>query len=303
MRFFDVLQLMLTIFFAIAAGYYANRKGFMGGQTDEKVSSILMNITVPCMTRGAVLAGDTLPELGEILSVLKVAAVFYGLQAIFALVLPRFLGGSSGEKGVWRYALLFSNAVFIGYPVAVGLFGPEALFFAVILALPSGVMAYTLGPLLLVGVKRFDWKKMFSPCVIASVLSLIFALTRVRLPAIVGESLSFVGDITVPLSLLLVGSKLAGLPARRIFGTPRLWGLSLARLVVLPAALWLILRSGGTNSMVMGIAVIQIAMPVAVNGTMLCIEHGGDIESMAQATFLSTLLSIVTIPLVAAVLL
>ena len=246
MNFWDVFSEMLVILFAIAAGYAANRLGYLGGETDQKVSKLLLNITMPAMIVAAVITGEELPELGTILSILEVGVVFYLLEAVFALVVPRFLPGTQGQKGVWRYALAFPNVGFIGYPVAVALFGDGALFYAAILALPFNLLSYSLGPLLLAGAARFRWKQLFTPCIVASVLGLVLAL---------------------------------------------------------PVALCLVLRALGIDSLVLGIAVTQMAMPVAVNGTLLSMEYGGDTECMAQITFLTTAASIVTIPIVAVLLL
>lgn len=303
MSFFDTLCEMLVILFAIALGYCANRMGIMGGEMDQRVSKLLLRITMPAMILAAVITGDTLPGLAEVLSILKVGLVFYLLETLFMLVVPRLMGGTPGQKGVWRYTLMFPNVGFIGYPVAVALFGQEALFYAVVLALPFNLMSFTLGPLLLVGAKRFQVRQMFSPCVLASLLALVLALTGLRPPVLVGEMLNFVGSITVPLSLLLVGSLLAGLPAGQVFASPKLWLLSALRLLVMPVALWLILRGMDIGYIVMGVAISQMAMPAAVNGSMLCMEYGGDAESMARITFITTLASIVTIPLVTAMLL
>lgn len=303
MSFTDVLGRMLVLFFGIAVGFFANRKGILGGVVDQRLSKLLLNITLPCMIVGTVISGETLPELAEMLSVLWVSVVFYGMEFVLLLVVPRLLGGEPGEKGVWRYTLAFPNVGFIGNPVVVALFGPEALFYSVILALPFNMLAYTLGPLMLVGAKRFSWKQLTSPCIIASVIALALTLGRIHLPAVVGETLNFMGDITVPLSLLVVGSLLANMPARQVFTSRRLWALSAIRLLVMPAMLWGILRGMPIAPMIFGVAVMHMSMPTAVNGTMLSMEYGGDTECMAQATFLTTLLSIATIPLMAAILL
>lgn len=303
MSFFDTLCEMLVILFAIAAGYLSHRLGILGGDVDKRISRLILNITMPAMIVAAVITGDTLPGLAEVLAILEVGVVFYLLEALFMLAAPRLLGGTPGEKGVWRYAMMFPNVGFIGYPVAVALFGPEALFFAVVLALPFNLMSFTLGPLLLVGAKRFKVRQMFSPCVVASLLALVLALSGLRPPVLLGEMLDFVGGITVPLSLLLVGSLLAGLSVGEVFASPKLWLLSILRLLVMPVLLWLILGRMDFGYMVVGVAISQMAMPVAVNGSMLCMEYGGDAESMARITFLTTLASIVTIPLMAALLL
>lgn len=303
MSFLDTFSEMLVLLFAILCGYAANRLGILGGETDRKISKLLLNITMPAMILGAVSSGETLPEVSVVLGVLGVALVFYTLEFVFALVVPPLVGGEQGQKGVWRYGLVFPNVGFIGYPVAVALFGPEALFYAVILVLPFNLLSFTLGPLMLAGARRFSLRRMLSPCVAASLAALFLALARVRPPEMVGEAVEFVGSITVPLSLMFVGSMLAGLPMGRLLASPRLWALTVVRLLVMPMALFPLLRALGTEPMILGIAITQMAMPVAVNGSLLSMEYGGDTECMAQITFVSTLASIVTIPIVAAVLL
>lgn len=303
MSFFDTLCEMLVILFAMAMGFLAHRLGYFNAETDQRLSKVILNLTMPAMIVAAVITGDTLPELREVLAVLEVAAVFYLLEMVFALIAPRLLGGTPGQRGVWRFGLVFGNIAFIGYPVATALFGSGALFYAVILAMPFNLLSYTLGPLMLAGAKRFRWRQLVTPCTVAAVLGLFFALTRLRPPAIVGECLAFVGDVTVPLSLLVVGSLLAGLPVGQVFKSPRLWCLSLLRLLVLPVLLFAILQLLGAEPMLLGIAVIEMAMPVAINGSMLSLEYGGDTETMAQATLLTTAVSIVTIPLIASLLL
>ena len=304
MSFLDTFFEMLVILFGIAAGYLANRLGYLGGETDQKISMIILNITMPCLIIASVAAVDALPDAAEVLSVLKVAVVFYGMELLVAAVAPRLLGGTDKQKGVWRYTLVFPNMAFIGYPVAVALFGPEALFYAVILVLPFNLLSYSLGPLMLAGKGRFRWRQLTSPCIIAAVIALVVALSHIGLPAILGECLGFVGDVTVPLSLLVVGSLLAGLPARQVFASPRLWVLSAVRLLGMPTLLWVILTWMHVEPpMVAGVAVVLMAMPTAVNGTMLSLEYGGDTDCMAQITFLTTLASIITIPVVSALLL
>ena len=303
MSFFNTLCEMLVILFAMAMGFLAHRLGYFNSETDQRLSKVVLNITMPAMILGAVCTGDTLPEVSVVLGILKVALVFYLMEFLVALVLPPLLGGTAGQKGVWRYGLMFPNVGFIGYPVAVALFGPEALFYAVILVLPFNLLSFTLGPLMLTGAKRFSLRQMFSPCVAASLLALVLALARLRPPEMVGEALEFVGGITVPLSLMFVGSLLAGLPLGRLLASPRLWIMTAVRLLAMPMLLTPILRLMGAEAMILGIAVVQMAMPVAVNGSLLSMEYGGDAECMAQITFVSTLASIVTIPVIAALLL
>ena len=102
MSFLDTLSEMLVLLFAIAAGFLANRMGILGGGTDKKISRLLLAITLPSMILGSVCTGEALPEAGVVLGALGVAAVFYLLEFAFVLAAPPLLGGTPGQKGVWR---------------------------------------------------------------------------------------------------------------------------------------------------------------------------------------------------------
>jgi len=300
MDFIISLSKMSVVLCGIAAGYLANKLGIMGGETDEKFTKLILYITLPAMTIGAVATSEELPDLAALLGILAVALLFYVVAFLLAAFVPRLLGGTKLQQSVWRFGICFSNVGFIGIPVATAFFGDRALIYSVILMLPFNVLSYAMGPLMLTGgFKNFSVKKMLSPAVVSAAVALVMTLLRLRPPAMVGECLSFVGDITVPMSLLIIGSRLAGQPFGKVFASPRLWGMAVVRLVVEPTLLWLILRPMGFDQMAVNVAVIQMAMPVAANGTMLALEYGGDQESMAQVTFLTTLLAMVSVPVIA----
>ena len=302
MSFLDTLSQMLVIFFAILCGYLARRGGFLDAAGSKQISSLLLNILLPCLILGSVMTGN-LPERSAIVSFLGVCGLFFALEILFILTVPRFLPGTPGEKGVWRYMFFFSNVGYVGYPVILRLMGQEGLFYAVILNIPYNLLSYSLGPLLLNGAKRFRWTALRTPGVITSALALVIALGRIPFPAQAGEMFAFVGDVVVPLSLVLLGSLLADLSAGKIFAEPKLWILSAVRLLVMPTALAVLLRALGVGALPLGVAVMEMGMPAAVNGSIMALEFGGDTEAMSALIFLTTLASLVTIPLIAAVLL
>lgn len=295
---------MSVVLTAIAAGYLANKLGYLGGEVDRKLTKVILNITMPAMTLGAVATSAELPGTRELINLLEGVAVFYGMALLLAMLLPRLIGGTKAQQSVWRFALSFPNVGFIGIPVVTAFFGPEAVIYAVIFMLPFNVLSYALGPVMLSGgFRNFSFRKLFTPAVVASVAALVMTLFRLRPPIQVGECLNIVGDITAPLSLMVIGSILAGLPIGRVFASPRLWALTALRLIALPVLLRLLLQPLGMEELALSVAIVEMAMPVAANGSMLCMEYGGDMDTMAQATFLTTLLSMVTVPLMVTVLL
>ena len=298
MSFSATFGKMMMILFAIGMGYLANRLRILDEEGNRKLTKLVLNITIPGLILSAVMTGEAQPDMGTVLSVWKMAAVYYGVELLTVLVLPPLLGGTAGQKGVWRFSLLFTNAIFIGYSVLGALYGEWAVFYAVMLTLPVNVLSFSLGPLMLGGRRRFNWRSLCTPSLISSVLSLVIVLAGILVPAMAGEILGFVGGMTAPLSLLVLGSVLGGMPLGRVFAMPRIWGLSLFRLVVMPTALLFLLRPMGLDPIVLGVGVVIMATPAAVNGFMISMEYGGDSECMAQTIFLSTLCSMVTIPLV-----
>ena len=91
---------MLVILFCMAAGFLAHKLGYLGGQTDQKLCRLLLGITMPCLILGSVSSGDSLPAIGEILSILKVAAIYYGVGFLSSTFIPRLLGGTAKQQGV-----------------------------------------------------------------------------------------------------------------------------------------------------------------------------------------------------------
>ena len=291
---------MLMILFAIAMGYVAHRLQILNDDSNRKLTKLVLNITIPGLILSAVMTGEAQPEVGTVLSVWKMAAVYYLIELGMVLVVPRLLGGTDRQKGVWQFSLFFTNAIFIGYSVLNALYGEWAVFYAVMLTLPVNALSFSVGPLMLGGRRRFSWRSsLCTPSFLSSVVSLVIVLAGIRVPAYAGEVLGFVGDMTAPLSLLVLGSVLAGMPLGKVLAMPRIWILSAFRLVIMPILLLLLLRPMGLDPVVLSTGVIIMATPAAVNGFMLSIEHDGDSECMAQTIFLSTLCSIVTIPLVA----
>ena len=299
MSFMATFSKMLMILFAISMGYLANRLQILDDGSNRKLTKLVLNITIPGLILSAVMTGEAQPEVGTVLSVWKMAAVYYAVELLAVLVVPALLGGTDRQKGVWRFSLLFTNAIFIGYSVLGALYGERAVFYAVLLTLPVNALSFSVGPLMLGGSRRFSWKSLCTPSFLSSVVSLVIVLAGIQVPAYAGEVLGFVGDMTAPLSLLVLGSVLAGMPLGKVFAMPRIWALSIVRLVAMPVLLLVCLRPLGLDPVVLSTGVIIMATPAAVNGFMLAIEHDGDSECMAQTIFLSTLCSIVTIPLVA----
>ena len=105
--------------------------------------------------------------------------------------------------------------------------------------------------------------------------------------------------MTTPCALLIIGSSLSNIPVRDMLGNRFVYAVSLLRLIVLPLMVGAVLRLCGISIFVSDVATVLSAMPIAMNGVMLCSQYGKDERVMTQGLFITTLLSVLTIPLVA----
>lgn len=306
MDFTHMFGQMAVLFFCIVVGYLANRCRLMDGELNRRLSALVLNVTTPAMILASVMTGEELPGWGEVGSILAVSLVSYGLAFLLAAVVPKLLRAPAEQAGAYRFMTVFGNVGFIGFPVVAAVFGDSAVFYASIFNLPFNLLVYTVGVLFLSGGKeavKLDWKLLVSPCVLASLATLVIALGHIRFPALVGQAVDLLGQVTTPAALLIIGSSLAQLPIRTVAGTPRVWALAVLRLIVMPLLVFFLLRPFVHNQLILGIAMVVAGMPVASNCTILCLQYGGDQELASQGTFVTTLCSMVTIPLLASVLL
>ena len=144
------------------------------------------------------------------------------------------------------------------------------------------------------------WRTFLSPAIVACVIAITCTLLGVHAVPVLGSSLDTLGSLTTPAALLIIGSSLANMPVRDLVGGPRLWIASVFRLLASPLCIWAIFHLFVSDPFLLAVIVVISGMPVATNGTMLCYQYGGDSRTMAQGTFVTTVLAIVTIPMLVA---
>ena len=291
----------MTLFAIVIVGYVAGRLGYMGGEFDKKLSSLVINFTCPALILSSAMSGE-LPDRRLILPLLGISTLTYIILAGMALFLPRYLTHRKDDEGVVGFALMFGNVGFMGYPVVASIFGHQAVFYAAVLNVINTFAVFTIGTILIEGNlgdrKHFQKKVLYStPMLSAYLAMLIVALGIDNIPGLISQPLTMIGNITVPAALLIIGSSMSNLPLRALLGTPVVHATSALRLVLLPVAVHFLCLLLGFDAYVVSINTVVIAMPVATYGTILCLRYGRDTTLMAEITFITTLLSMITIPL------
>ena len=294
------LEVMVVLFIIVILGYVACKLGYMGDKFDKKLSSIVVDITCPLLVLSSVM-GDDLPDRTLILPLLGVGFLTYILLMVFGFWVPRLITHNHDDQGMIGFALMFANVGFIGYPIVSSIFGPHAVFYAALLNMPNTFFIFTVGVMLIKGeysLKQFNPKVLVSPAMLGAFLAAILVALGIQTPDIIARPVTMVGNITVPAALMIIGSSMAKLPIREIIGSPKVYVTSLLRLTIVPLSVYFLFKACGVNDLVNNINTVVIAMPVASFGTMFCLKFGRNPSLITETTFITTLGSIITIPLI-----
>ena len=293
---------MITLFAIVVVGYVAGKLGYLGGDFDRQLSRLVINITCPALILSSSMTGE-LPDRQFILPLLLISVITYIVLTAVAFLLPRYLTRRTDDRGVIGFALMFGNVGFMGYPVVASIFGYEAVFYAAVLNVVNTFAVFTVGTVLItgkseVGKSRFEKKVLYSTPMLSAYLTMLIVALRIdNIPDYVSQPLTMIGNITVPAALLIIGSSMSQLSLRSLMGNGTVYMTTAFRLAVLPLGIHFLMTAFGFSPFVVSINTVVIAMPVATYGTILCLKYGKDITMMTEVTFITTLLSMLTIPL------
>ena len=296
-----MIEVMMTLFAIVIVGYVAGRLGYMGGEFDKRLSSLVINFTCPALILASAMTGD-LPDRRLILPLLGISALTYVLLTGVAFLLPRFLTKQKDDEGIVGFALMFGNVGFMGYPVVASIFGQQAVFYAAVLNVVNTFAVFTIGTILILGNlgdgRHFQKKVLYrTPMLSAYLAMLIVALGIDNIPGVISQPLTMIGNITVPAALLIIGSSMSQLSVRTMLGNPTVYATTLFRLVLIPVGFYYLFSALGFDPYVVDINTMVIAMPVATYGTILCLKYNRSTTLITEVTLITTLLSMLTIPL------
>ena len=294
---------MVVLFIIVIAGFIAHKCKIMGGDFDRKLSNFVIQISCPCLIISSTM-GDTMPDRSLIIPLLIVGTLTYVFLIAVASFLPRLMPVKKEDRGMYSFMIAYANVGFIGYTIITAIFGSSSVFYACILNVPNTISIFIWGVLFVTGTKagKFNWSLLYSSPMIATYISILIVATAWKAPTFISQPFTLLGNMTVPAALLVIGSSIAGIPIRRMMGSVGTYVLCAIRLFLVPVSVLYLGRLVGVNPTVAGINAVLVGMPVASFGTMFCLKYGKDETVMSQGTFWSTLLSVISIPLLAMIL-
>jgi len=295
----SIFEQMLVLLVLLVVGVIAARFGVVDNETNRRLTRLTLIIPQSAMILNSVINVDLGLTFGKVMLVVGSACAMYLILIGLSFLVPLIYHVNPTDRGIYRFMEIFGNVGFMGFPVVASVFGSTAVFYASLFNIPFNILAYTVGIALLQDdgqKKHIAFKKLISAPLIATFGAILLLIIRVHIPDPIADAVGMLGDMVVPCSMIIIGASLGAQSLREVFCDWHTYAFAPARLLVAPAAVWAVLRLFVKDSMILGVATVLAAMPVAAFATMLSIQYGGNERVASKMVFVTTVLSVATIP-------
>ena len=308
-----VLEQMIIIMILIIVGIFLFRKKMLSEDTSRQISGLIVNVTNPAVLICS--AFDDTPKVShyELGIGLCVVLISYAVLLLSAYLIPLILRVPQPERYSYHMLSVFGNVGFIGIPLVSAVLGSGALIFVSLNNLVYNILVYTYGisTLKKASIEQHSteasafpaqenlFHKLINAGTVSALLTIIFYLGNFNVPAIISSSLTYAGRTTTFLSMLVLGVSVAQMAPKEIFSHPKLYAFTLIRQILLPVGFTLLLGLFMKNALILNTAALMLAVPAGNMPLMLSKQLHVDESTISQGIILTTLLSLVTIPLVA----
>lgn len=302
-----VLQQMVIIFILIGIGMILYRRKMISEEGSKQISGLIINVTNPALLICSALDDGPKASLQELgIALIAYAAVFAILIAISFLI-PRLLRIPRNLHYAYQMLTIFGNVGFIGIPLASAVLGSESLIFVSIFNLLFNLLIYTLGISLLQRAAGQAEKEVTIPSsgrlqklvnagTVSAAVTVIFYLGNFHVPTVISSALSYTGRATTLLSMLVLGVSVAQIAPKEIFSHPKLYLFTLLRQILVPIGCILFMGSLIDNRLILNTMLLMVAVPAANMPLMLAKQLDMETDSISQGIILTTILSLVTVP-------
>lgn len=294
-----LFQQMVVLFIYMMIGYVSCKKGKLDEAFGKKISWLVLNVANPMMILTSATNGSGSIKGNELVLTAVIAFSTFLFMIVLAIFVPKIFKLEHDEESYFKLMTVFNNIGFMGFPVISAIYGNEALLYGAIFLLPYNMFFYTYGVNLVSKEKhKFKLKSVINVGIIASVLAVILYLTQTPVPQFAKSIVQGLGNLPAPLSMMVIGISMAQLDIKEAFFDVKMLLFAMTKLILIPICGMLIIKQFVTTVELQAVCLVMLATPAGSMTAMLAQQHGGNYKRVAQGVSLTTLLSVVTIPLV-----
>ena len=289
-----------VLFALIAVGYVCRKTNFLSDAFVKGCVNLLLLIVTPCLIVHVFQRPFTGTALANLGLALAVAFAAHLIGIIFAEIC--FRRTDERQRGVLKFATVFSNGGFMAIPLEYALLGPDGAFYGAVYVVMFNLLCWTYGLKVMCGhLKDMNRRILFvNPGTVGIALGLPLFLTSTTLPVILHDPIKYISDLNTPLAMIVIGFYIADARFAAYFRCVPALVASVLRLLVIPARVLagLVAARGMRLDPTMAIALTaSAAAPVAAMNTMFASKYGRDVDVSVGLVAVTTILSIATMPL------
>lgn len=279
----------------IALGCIITKKGMLTEKGAAEMTTLLLKIVTPCLIINSFLGSSYELEISELLLAvgLSALAIFVAMGVSYLF----FRKEPPERQKVLRFAAIYSNAGFMGLPLIQAIVGGKGVIYGSFFIVVFNVICWTHGYRMMSGGKLNLKAALLNPGIIGLALGLPIYFFKLRLPGIITEPVGFLAGLNTPLSMLVIGSYVAKISLRDFISDKSAYKMAAIRLLLAPGIYFLLLLVIRPVPEMFVSSVIQAAAPVAANTMLFAVEYHRDSQLASKTVAVSTVLSIITIPL------
>ncbi|MCF3943799.1 AEC family transporter [Oceanobacillus alkalisoli] len=293
-------QEMIILYIIGLIGFLIKRKRIINEHSIDVVTQLILSLTLPCLILYSMDQPYQMGEARQLFWLIPISAFILILSAGLASVLRRVLDLPKDKQSVFEGLIIFGNQGFIGFALISNLFPDKGALYVTLFNLPYLILIWTYGIYLFVGKEQsIQWKKIFlNPGIFSTLIGLLIFMLPVHWPVVLSNVFKSVGSTTIPLSMLLIGALIANMNLDHFsfLKDKTLWLVTGVKLLFIPLLLFPITIFTLPFPM-LATAVLVSGMPAAPTIALYAQKFGGDRNYAAMGTLLTTLLSVVTIPI------
>lgn len=297
-NFLEIAQQVLVLFILISVGFGCGKKGVLTEHASKKMTDIVLYVVTPCVMVSAFQREFSFELLGSVLIAALTAAAIMTASILLTRLVIR--DKNEARKKVLQFAVIFSNCGFMSLPLQKALLGDDGWFFGSIFVAVFNVFCWTYGLVDMSGDKKqLSIKKLaLNPGIIGVTAAVILFICQLRLPVFILDPVTHLANLNTPLPMLIIGFYLSRADFKKAFTDRGTYLAMLLRLAVIPVAAALIMSLLHLDAKMTIAFTIACSAPTAATTTMFSAKFDRDVELSVSVVTASTLLSIITMPLV-----
>lgn len=293
----QVAELFLLIFL----GFLSVKAKLLQKDYRKSFSDLLVYLIVPAMIINSYRTKLTEEIFHNIFLVLGLSflAIFFAILLSRILTLPM---RTDERRPILVFALEFSNAGYMGFPLAKALFGEEGLLYASIFVTVFNILLWTVGySSLNKGGSRMEIVRSLAhnPVIYAVIFGLVILFFRISIPEILAQPISLLGNMNTPVAMIITGMIMGSSDLMAMLKNRKIWFVLPIRMLLIPILTFLLFYLMGVRGMAAQVVLILAACPTAAITSVFAVKYGHDEELAAGSVVLTTLGSILTLPVLA----